>query len=172
MHTTEAIVKAFYAIFGAASLLIAFLLCTARAEAQDSCRPYRIDFEESGSFDNWPVTANGKPIGKVRPAKDERIQQRQLTVCIEQKYTDIFDRNAFAYVTDESIAIYSLWPSPTKLQENESIKGFTSLLGALTHAAKTIPRIVEESLRELVTKILEAAFGTKVDTEAKSPQQV
>lgn len=71
-----------------------------------------------------------------------------------------------------SIVIYSLWPSPTKLKENESIKGFTSLLGALTHAAKTIPGIAEEAIRELVSKILEAAFGTKVDTGAKAPQKV
>ncbi|MFP5260104.1 MAG: hypothetical protein ACLGQH_13860 [Acidobacteriota bacterium] len=164
--------KAFYAVLGLVSLLVACLLCAARAEAQDSCKSYRIDFDENWSVDGYPVTANGKAIGSVRPAKGERTQLRQLTVCIEQKYADIFDKNTFAYVTDKSIAIYSLWPSPTKLKENESVKGFTSLVGALTHAAKTIPRIVEESIRELVSKILEAAFGTKVDIGEKSPQNV
>lgn len=172
MSTIEAIVKRFYAVCGLASLLVAGLLWAGRAEAQDACTSYRIDFEGKWSRDSSPVTANGKPIGKVRPAQGEGPQSRQLTVCIEQKYANIFDKNTFAYVTDESIAIYSLWPSPTKLKENESIKGFTSLVGALTHAAETIPRIVEERVREWVSKILEAALGTKIDTGASPPQTV
>lgn len=164
--------KSIYAFLSLASFLIACLLCAVRAEAQDSCKLYRIDSVKDCSLDSYPVIANGTPIGKIRAAKDERTQLCQVSACIEQQYTDLFDKNTFAYLTDKSLAIYRLWPSPTKLQENDGIKGFTNLIGALTYAAETIPRIVEETAREVLSKILEAAFGAKVDTATKTPQKV
>jgi len=165
-------VKSIYALLGLVSFLIACLLCAGRAEAQDSCKLYRIDSVKDCSRDSYPVTANGTPIGKIRAAKDEPTQLCQVSVCIEQQYTDLFDKNTFAYLTDKSLAIYRLWPSPTKLQENDGIKGFTSVIGALTYAAETIPRIVEETAREVLSKALEAAFGIKVDTVTRPPQKV
>lgn len=164
--------KSIYAFLGLASFLITCLLCAVRAEAQDSCKLYRIDSVKDCSLDSYPVTANGTPIGKIRAAKDERTQICQVSACIEQQYTDLLDKNTFAYLTDKSFAIYRLWPSPTKLQENDGIKGFTSLIGALTYAAESIPRIVEETVREVLSKVLEAAFGVKVDTATKTPQKV
>lgn len=164
--------KSIYAFLGLAYFLIVCLLCAVRAEAQDSCKLYRIDSVKDCSLDSYPVTANGTSIGKIRAAKDERTQLCQVSACIEQQYTDLFDKNTFAYLTDKSLAIYRLWPSPTKLQENDGIKGFTSVIGALTYAAETIPRIVEETAREVWSKVLEAAFGTKVETVTKPPQQV
>lgn len=164
--------KSIYAFFILAHFLIACLLCAVLAEAQDSCTLYRIDSVKDCSLDSYPVTANGTPIGKIRAAKDERTQLCQVSVCIEQKYTDLFDKNTFAYLTDKSLAIYRLWPSPTKLQENDGLKGFTNLIGALTYAAETIPRIVEETVRGVLSKALDAAFGIKVDTVTRPPQKV
>lgn len=133
---------------------------------------YRIDSVKDCSLDSYPVTTNGTPIGKIRAAKDERTQLCQVSVCIEQQYTDLFDKNTFAYLTDKSLAIYRLWPSPTKLQENDGIKGFTSVTGALTYVAETIPRIVEEIVRELLSNVLEAVFGKMVDDVTRPPQKV
>ena len=170
--TAITIVKSIYTLLIPASFLIAGVLCAAQAEAKDSCTLYRIDSVKNCSLDGYPVTANGAPIGKVRAAKDQRTQPCQISVCIEQQYTDLFDKNTFAYLTDKALAIYRIWPSPTKLQENDSVKSFTSLIDALTYAAETIPRIVKEAVREVLLKALEAAFGTKVDTVTKPPQQV
>ena len=164
--------KSIYAFLGLASFLIVCLVYADRSEAQDSCKVYRIDSVKDCSLDSYPVTANGTPIGKIRAAKDERTQLCRVSVCIEQQYTDLFDKNTFAYLTDKSLAIYRLWPSPTKLQENDGIKAFTSVIDALTYAAETIPRIVEETAREVLSKILEAAFGTKVDPVTRPPQKV
>lgn len=166
------IVKLAYTILGPIFLLAACLQPVARAQAQDSCKPYRIDFKENFSGDTYAVTANGKAIGKVQPPKGGPSQSRQITVCIEQKYADILDANSFAYVFDGSIGIYNLWPSSTKIQENESIKGFTSLIDALTHVAKIIPQIVEGMIRDFFSKLFEAVFGTKVGSETKPPQHV
>ncbi len=164
--------KSIYASLCLASFLIACLLCAVRAEAQDSCKLYRIDSVTDCSLDSYPVTANGTPIGKIRAAKDESTKLCRVSVCIEQQYTDLFDKNTFAYLTDKSLAIYRLWPSSAKLQENDGIKGFTTLIGALTHAAETIPRIVEETVREVLSNVLKAAFGAKADTVTKPPQKV
>ena len=166
------IVKLACTILGPVFLLAACLQPVARAEAQDSCKSYRIDFNDNFSGDTFAVTANGKAIGKVQPPKGGPSQSRQITVCIEQKYANIFDTNSFAYVFDRSIGIYNLWPSPTKIQDNGSIKGFTSLIDALTHVAKIIPQIVEGMIRDFFSKLFEAVFGTKVGSETKPPQHV
>lgn len=100
--------KSIHTSLGLASVLIACLLCAARAEGQGPCTLYRIDFTKDCSLDNAPVTANGAPIGKIRAAKDESTKLCRVSICIEQQYTDLFDKNTFAYLTDKSLAIYRL----------------------------------------------------------------
>ncbi|KHK00765.1 hypothetical protein NY78_3772 [Desulfovibrio sp. TomC] len=153
-------------------LLIACLLVATQAAAQDTCKLYTIDFAQGAPDISYAVTAKGNTIGKVVPFKGEGPKPRQITVCIEPKAAVFFEKNAFAYVFNGSIAILTLWPSATKLQENASIKGFTSLLDALAYAAQTIPQIVEETLRELLVKVLNAVFGTPAGTQANPAHPV
>lgn len=155
-----------------AMLLIACLLVATQAAAQETCKLYKIDFVQEAPGNTSTVTAKGKTIGKVLPSTGEAPKPGQLTVCIEPKAAAVFEKNAFAYVLDGSIAILSIWPSATKLQENASLKGFTSLLDALTYVIKTIPQIVEETLRELLTKVLDAVFGATAGTQANPAHPV
>ncbi|OLN30879.1 hypothetical protein DVDV_0323 [Desulfovibrio sp. DV] len=153
-------------------LLIACLLSATQAAAQDSCKLYNIDFAQKAPDAPYAITAKGNTIGRVLPPKGEGPKPRQIPVCIEPKYAAIFEKNAFAYVSNGSISILSIWPSSTKLQENASIKGFTSLFDALAYVVQMIPQIVEETIRGFLATILDAVFGTKDGTQANSAQPV
>lgn len=157
-------------VFSFIAHIFIVMLCiadAAQAASKDSCKTFRIVFEETTVSIPQSIYANKVVIGKVE--RSETIDSNSLVVyaCIENKHSGKFEKNSVCYVSKDQIIVYNVWSTGIDLKEGESVRGFTDRYGLYVYEAKEMLFFVKDVLIAFMLEISSKVFGDGAVSKAK-----
>lgn len=132
--------------------IIAHILCAltfvteaANAAEQAPCKRFKIVFTDTIKDLPLVVYSNEEKIGKVDLPQERSDNRQTITVCIDNKYSGLFEKNSTCYVSNDRIVVYNVWSTGVDLKEGESVKGFTSRFALYSYEAQELLALIMDA---------------------------
>lgn len=152
-------------------LVITTILLFGHAEAfsaeQETCKKFRIIFENSVSKQIKNVYVGDEVIGVVSSQESSSVNTKEIQVCIYSKYTGKFEKNSVCYVSENRIVVYNVWSTGIDLKEGEAIKGFTSRMNLYIYEAKELSVLIKDTIIAFVLEYANKFLGESSVSKAK-----
>jgi len=145
-----------------AHILCAITLATEAANAaeQGPCKQFNIVFTGIATDLPLAVYSNETMIGKVKLPQERSDDRQSITVCIDNKYSGLFEKNSTCYVSNDRIVVYNVWSTGVDLQEGESVKGFTSRFALYSYEAQELLALIMDATMAFTRDITENILGS------------
>ncbi|WP_156920987.1 hypothetical protein [Fundidesulfovibrio putealis] len=152
-------------------LIVATVLVLGNVDAfsaeQETCKKFRIVFEDSISKKLDDVYVNDEVAGVISSSESSRIDAKEIQVCIDRKYAGKFEINSVCYVSGNRIVVYNAWSTGIDLKDGEAIKGFTSRMNLYIYEARELSVLIKDTIRAFVLEYANKFLGESTVSKAK-----
>lgn len=153
------------------SLAFATVLVLGHVDAfsaeQETCKKFRIIFEDSISKQLNDVYVNDEVIGVVSSSESSGVNIKEIQVCINSKYTGRFEKNSVCYVSGSRIIVYNVWSTGIDLKEGEAIRGFAGRISLYMYEAKELSVLIKDTIMAFVLDYANKFLGESSVSKAK-----
>lgn len=146
--------------------ILAHILCiftSVNAEANTSeqmqCKQFNIVFTSRTKDLPLAVFSNEEKIGRVELLQELADNSQAITVCIENKYSGLFEKNTICYASIDKIVVYNVWSTGVDLKEGESVKGFSSRLALFCYEAQELLALIRDAAMAFAGDIARRILG-------------
>lgn len=153
------------------SLVVAAILVFGHVDVfsaeQETCKKFRIIFEDSISKQLNNVYVNDEVVGVVSSSGSSGVNIKEIQVCIDSKCTGRFEKNSVCYVSENRIVIYNAWSTGIDLKEGEAIKGFASRISLYIYEAKELSVLIKDTIMAFGLEYAKKFLGESSVSKAK-----
>jgi hypothetical protein len=139
---------------------------------QVACKRFVIVFDDNVKTLPQFVYSNGEKVGSVDRVQEQVSNQKQVPVCIENKYSGKFEKNTTCYVSTDQIVVYNFRPTGIGLKEGESVKGFVSRLRLYAYEAQEWFALMRSAATAFVFEFIEKFVGEDLAEKARMIYEV
>ncbi len=134
---------------------------------QATCKKFVIAFDDNIKTLPRFVYSNGEKIGAVDRVQEQSSNSKQVSVCIESKYSGRFEKNTTCSVSKDQIVVYNFRSTGIDLKEGELVKGFASQFRLYVYEAEEWFVLVRSTATTFIFEFIGKFVGEDLVVKAR-----